>query len=83
MSKRGMPGLASGDIKAPSPLSVGHKQLVSQMLPSRHAKAQLAGGDAVQQSLGNYAKQSPAGASGAGALGMNINTMPMMGPQPQ
>ena len=44
------------------------------MLPSRHAKAQLTGGDLVQRSMGNYAKQ-PADASGAGAAGMNINTL--------
>lgn len=75
MSKRGMPGMASGDIKAPSPLSQGHKQIAQEMLPSRHAKAQLTGGDLVQRSMGNYAKQSPADASGAGAAGMNINTL--------
>lgn len=78
MSKRGMPGVVSGDIKAPSPLSQGHKQVVSEMLPSRHARAQLTGGDAFQRSIGNYAKQTPADANGVGSAGMNINTLPMM-----
>jgi hypothetical protein len=76
-----MPGLASGDIKAPSPLSAGHKSLKQEILPSRHAQAQLTGGDAVQRTLGNYAKQSPADVSGASTAGMNINTMPGVLPQ--
>jgi hypothetical protein len=81
MSKRGMPGLASGDIKAPSPLSAGHKSLKQQLLPSRHAMAQVAGGDPAQRTMGNYAKMTPADASGAGSAGLNINTMPGMLPQ--
>lgn len=75
MSKRGMPGVASGDIKAPSPLSQGHKQIAHEMLPSRHARAQLTGGDLVQRTMGNYAKQTPADASGAGTPGLNIMSM--------
>ena len=75
MSKRGMPGVVSGDIKAPSPLSQGHKQIAQEMLPSRHAKAQITGGDPVQRTMSNYAKQTPADASGAGSPGLNINSM--------
>jgi hypothetical protein len=71
MSKRGMPGLVSGDIKAASPLSRGHKVLAQEMMPSRHAKAQLAGGDAVQRTMGNYAKLAP----GVASMGPNINSM--------
>jgi hypothetical protein len=37
-----------------------------EMLPSRHAMAQLVGGDPMQRSMGNYAKLTP---SGAGAPG--------------
>lgn len=65
MGKRGMPGLVSGDGKTSSPLSKGHKQVGHQSLPSRHSLAQLTGGDLVQRSIGNYAKQSPASAAGA------------------
>lgn len=72
MSKRGMPEVASGDVKAPSPLSSGHKQTGHEMLPSRHARAQLTGGDAVQRTMGNYAKQSPADVSGAATPGLNL-----------
>lgn len=72
MSKRGMPGLASGDTKAPSPLSAGHKSLRQKVLPSPREQAQLVGGDAAQRTLVNYSKQSPAGAP---MVGPNINTM--------
>jgi hypothetical protein len=78
MSKRGMPGLASGNTK-PS-LSKGHKSLKHEILPSRHAMAQMVGGDPVQRTMGNYAKQTPADASGAGAPGLNINSMAGMMP---
>jgi len=78
MSKRGVPGLVSGDSKAPSHLSKGHKQMAHEMLPSRHAKAQITGGDAVQRTMSNYAKQTPADANGAGSAGLNINSMPFM-----
>lgn len=44
------------------------------MLPSRHAKAQLTGGDPVQRRMGNYAKQAPTNI-GVDVLGMNILTM--------
>lgn len=70
-----MPGMASGDGKSHSPFSKGHKQVAHQMLPSRHAKAQMTGGDAFQRSMNNYAKQTPADASGAGSAGLNINSM--------
>jgi hypothetical protein len=75
MSKRGVPELVSGDGKAPSPLSAGHKQVAHETLPSRHARAQLAGGDLVQRTMGNYAKQDPADASGAGSPNQNLITL--------
>lgn len=65
MPKRA-PGLVSGN-GGPS-LSRGHKQIAQQMLPSRHTKAQLVGGDLAQRTLGNYAKQAPTN-------GPNINEM--------
>jgi hypothetical protein len=43
--------------------------------------AQVAGGDPAQRTMGNYAKMTPADASGAGSAGLNINTMPGMLPQ--
>jgi hypothetical protein len=70
MSKRGMPGLASGNSSAPT-FSKGHKMMAQEMVPSRHAKAQLVGGDAVQRTMGNYAKLAP----GVASMGPNINTM--------
>jgi hypothetical protein len=46
-----------------------------QVLPSRHALNLLTKGDPVQRSLGNYAKNSPADASGLGQIGQpNIIT---------
>lgn len=66
MSKRGMPEVVSGNAKPHSPLSSGHKQTAQELLPSRHARAQLTGGDLVQRTMGNYAKQSPADVSGVG-----------------
>lgn len=66
MGKRGMPGLASGDGSPPSPFSKGHKQTGHEVLPSRHARAQLTGGDPVQRTIGNYAKQAPTGPNAGG-----------------
>lgn len=71
--------MASGDVKAPSPLSKGHKRLAHELLPSRHAIAQMTGGDLAQRTMNNYAKQTPADASGAGTPGLNINTLGTMG----
>lgn len=77
-----MPGLVSGDIKSPSPLALakGHKQIGHEVLPSRHAKAALTGGDLFQRSMNNYAKQDPSVPDGSDSPGMNINTLPMMQP---
>lgn len=71
-AKRGMPELASGDGASRSPLSSGHKQIGHEMLPSRHARAQLTGGDHFQRSIGNYAKQAPDSLTGVGNSGLNI-----------
>lgn len=79
MGRRGMPGMASGDSKPHSPLSKGHKQIAQQVLPSRHARAQLTGGDLVQRSMNNYAQQSPADANGASGAGMSIGMPPGIG----
>lgn len=51
------------------------KQIAHQMLPNRHAQSTITSGDPVQRSLGNYAKMTPADASGVGQIGVNINSM--------
>lgn len=43
-----------------------------EMLPGRHAKAELTGGDIFQRSMNNYAKKTP---SGLTANGPNIFKM--------
>jgi hypothetical protein len=48
------------------------------MLPSRHSRSELTGGDPVQRSMNNYAKKTP---SGPNANGMNFLGMSMMGPR--
>lgn len=42
----------------------GSKQ---EFLPSRHALAELTGGDKLQRSMNNYAKKTPTGADGFSA----------------
>lgn len=39
--------------------SVNGKQVAHEMLPSRHAMANITGGDLFQRSMGNYSKQAP------------------------
>ena len=48
------------------------KQIAHEMLPSRHARATITGGDPVQRSMNNYAKMSPADGNGIGQIGLNI-----------
>ena len=35
------------------------KQIAHEMLPSRHARATITGGDMIQRSMNNYSKMSP------------------------
>ncbi len=51
------------------------KQIAQEMLPSRHARATITGGDPVQRSMNNYSKMSPADANGVGQIGLNIFSM--------
>ena len=51
------------------------KQIAHEMLPSRHARATITGGDPVQRSMNNYSKMSPADANGVGQIGLNIFSM--------
>lgn len=51
------------------------KQIAHEMLPSRHSRATITGGDVVQRSMGNYSKMSPADANGKGQIGFNIFAM--------
>lgn len=51
------------------------KQIAHEMLPSRHARATITGGDLVQRSMNNYAKMSPADANGVGTMGYNLFSM--------
>lgn len=48
------------------------KQVASEMLPSRHALAQITNSSPFARRLGRYAKASPADASGEGTVGLNI-----------
>ena len=51
------------------------KQIAHEMLPGPHARSTITAGDAVQRGLGNYAKMTPADASGKGQIGFNIFSM--------
>lgn len=51
------------------------KQIAHEMLPSRHARATITGGDLVQRSMNNYSKMSPADANGVGTMGYNLFSM--------
>lgn len=51
------------------------KQIAHEMLPSRHSRATITGGDPVQRSLNNYSKMSPADANGVGQIGFNLFSM--------
>jgi hypothetical protein len=48
------------------------KQIAHEMLPNRHARATITGGDSYQRSMSNYSKMSPADANGKGQIGMTI-----------
>ena len=51
------------------------KQIAHEMLPSRHSRATITGGDLVQRSMNNYSKMSPADANGVGQIGLNLFSM--------
>jgi len=57
--------------KVPLPNGKGGRQ---EMLPSRHALAELTHGNPMQRSMGNYAKLTP---SGAGAISTYDGIMAM------
>lgn len=44
------------------------KSVSSEVLPSRHAMAQIVKGDPYYRSMSNYAKKTPADASGVGSM---------------
>jgi len=44
------------------------KSVSSEVLPSRHAMAQIVKGDPYYRSMSNYAKKTPADASGLGPM---------------
>lgn len=44
------------------------KSVSSEVLPSRHAMAQIVKGDPYYRSMNNYAKKTPADASGVGPM---------------
>jgi hypothetical protein len=51
------------------------KQVASEMLPSRFARSSITSGDIYRRTINDYAKASPADASGAGQVGYNIHSM--------
>lgn len=54
------------------------KQVAAEMLPSRFSRASITGGDVFRRSMSDYAKASPADASGVGQIGYNIHSMGRM-----
>ncbi len=48
------------------------KQIAHEMIPSGQARATITKGDHAQRSINNYAKMSPADASGKGQVGLNL-----------
>lgn len=50
--------------KKPKISKLSRKGAKAEVLPSRHARAELTGGDALQRSMNNYAKKTPTGADG-------------------
>jgi hypothetical protein len=51
------------------------KQVAAEMLPSRFSRAAITGGDVFRRTINDYAKASPADASGVGQIGLNIFSM--------
>lgn len=51
------------------------KQVAAEMLPTRFARSSVTGGDIFRRSLNDYAKASPADASGLGQIGYNLHSM--------
>ena len=51
------------------------KQVASEMLPHRFARSTITGGDPGRRTFNDYAKNSPADASGEGQVGYNIFSM--------
>jgi hypothetical protein len=51
------------------------KQVAAEMLPSRFARSSITSGDIYRRTINDYAKASPADASGEGQIGYNIHSM--------
>jgi hypothetical protein len=51
------------------------KQVASEMLPHRFARSSITGGDPMRRTINDYAKNTPADASGAGQIGYTILSM--------
>lgn len=51
------------------------KRIASELLPDRHSMAQVTGGDMFYRTMSNYAKLSPANASGSRQQKLNILRM--------
>jgi hypothetical protein len=60
---------------APAGDSKPGKQVASESLPTRLSRAAITGGDVGRRTLGDYAKASPADASGVGQIGYNLHSM--------
>lgn len=54
------------------------KQIASEMLPTRYSRASITKGEPFRRSMNDYAKMSPADASGEGQIGLTIFTMGRM-----
>lgn len=51
------------------------KQVASETLPHRFARSSITAGDAFRRTMNDYAKNSPADASGVGQIGYTILSM--------
>jgi hypothetical protein len=51
------------------------KQVAAETLPDRMSRAAITGGSVGRRTIGDYAKASPADASGVGQIGYNIHSM--------
>lgn len=54
------------------------KQIAAEMLPTRYSKATITKGEPFRRSMNDYAKMSPADASGEGQIGLTIFAMGRM-----
>ena len=68
-------GVRAKQNKEPAGDSKPGKQIASEMLPSRFSRSSITGGDIMRRSMSDYAKATPADASGVGTIGYNLHSI--------